>query len=172
MTRNEIRTVDVATGLFVVVCGMSLFVMPALTTIAVGVFLGWILLIAGATSIFAGIRNAHHRVWAIATGGVTVVVGGYLAANPLVAAETLVLMVMISILSQAIGGFYMAFALPGHRILGIIVGLINLILAYVLFNIGSLNDARLIGIYVGFTVVMSGFMMIFSDHSSPDGIAD
>lgn len=147
-------------GLLTIACGVLMLFAPGLTTIAVTVLVGWLLLILGIAGIVMGVRSrrASGRGWDIFMGLLSIAAGLFTLFFPLAGALSLTLAVTVWLAVRGVVWIVAAFqSRPGgERVLIAITGVIDLILAVILFLGFPFPAIQFVGIAVGISLIIGG----------------
>jgi uncharacterized membrane protein HdeD (DUF308 family) len=152
-----------AVGLLAILVGCIAILVPAVASVGTAIFIGWILLVAGAF-LFAAAFSAHsigtvlvRIIWAV----LTVVVGVWLIVEPHNGTLTLTLVLGIYFLLMGLTRIAVAFAARGQQNAGL-VGLSGaaglLIGILVLAEFPSSADWA-IGLLVGIDLIFAGWTL-------------
>lgn len=152
-----------AVGALAIGVGCVAIVVPAVASVATAIFIGWILLVAGAF-MFAGAFTAHsigslllRLAWAL----LTIVVGLWLIVEPDNGTLTLTLVLGIYFLFMGVTRLAVAFAARGQRNAGLLglSGIAGLLIGVlVLVEFPSSADWA-IGLLVGIDLIFAGWTL-------------
>jgi uncharacterized membrane protein HdeD (DUF308 family) len=157
--RSPLLTVE---ALALVVLGVLAIIFPIFSGIAVGVLLGWLLVIVGVlgvASAFAG-RGHIHLGWSVASGVIGVIAGALLLLHPLFAALALTILLAVYLLFDGVTLIGLGLdqkkrgSLSWRWPLG--SGVVDVILAVLLLFLGPGASAALIGVVVGIDLIAAG----------------
>jgi uncharacterized membrane protein HdeD (DUF308 family) len=151
-------------GVLALIGGVVCIAVPAIASVATAIFIGWILLFAGAWMLFdawsvrgAG-RIALHVLWAL----LTIFAGLYLLLAPLDGTVTLTFVLVayfIAIGLVRIGEGFMLRGTPGAGMIGI-NGLLSLLIGLlILIDFPSSADWA-IGLLVGIDLLFAGWALL------------
>jgi uncharacterized membrane protein HdeD (DUF308 family) len=151
-------------GVIAIILGMFAMMAPGLTGLSVAMILGGIVFIAGIVRMIwafqAGSFGKGLLVFAL--GGLTTVAGALLLANPLFAAATLTLILVIYFIVDGIteiaAGFQTGFGSGGGWLL--FGGIISVLLGIMLWRQYPLSGAFAMGILIGIKLFFVGLIMI------------
>ena len=151
---------SIALGVVLILAGLLAIAAPFLAGIAVSIFFGWLIAVAGiAHLIYAWAeRGAGSVIWQILIGVVYLVAAFYLLVHPVsgILAITLILAVYIAIE----GIFELLIYSRWRRLPGagwfLFDGLISLLLGALIFFHWPASSAWAVGTLVGISLVMSG----------------
>lgn len=149
-------------GIVTVLAGLVLMAMPGLTTLAVTVFVGWVLVLLGIGGIIVGAKSVRpSRRWGdIAMGVLTVLVGLYALVFPVSGAISLTVAVTAWFLARGLLELYAAISGMGGRLRSYLAlsGVLDLILGVLLFVNLPFPAVQFIGLAVGISLVVSGVL--------------
>lgn len=153
-------------GIVLVVLGATAIVIPPLATLAATIVIGWLLLVSGifglATTLW--MRQAPGFWWSIVSGVLGIVVGLLLLASPVRGALSLTLVLVAFFIIE--GVVSIMFALDHKRELSgqwgwmLASGIVDLILALMIFTGLPSTAAWAIGLLVGINLVFGGVALI------------
>lgn len=151
-------------GIVTILAGLVLMAMPGLTTLAVTVFLGWVLVLLGIGGIVVGAKSVRpSRRWGdIALGVLTLLVGLYSLVFPVSGAISLTVAVTAWFLARGIMELAMAVRGQGGRLRGYLAfsGVLDLILGVLLFINLPFPAVQFVGLAVGISLVVSGVLTV------------
>jgi uncharacterized membrane protein HdeD (DUF308 family) len=150
-------------GVLAMLVGCVAIIVPAAASVATAVFIGWILIFAGAflvASLF-GARSAGQRVargiWAL----LTVVAGVYLISAPLEGTVTLTFVLVVYFIVMGLSRIVIALAARGQPNAGLVglSGALSLIVGLLIgVNLPSSADWA-IGLLVGIDLIFAGWSL-------------
>lgn len=155
-----------AIGVLTLLAGIAMLGAPVFTTVAAAIFAGWVLFILGVAGIVIGVRSRRStgRVWDIGMGVLSVIGGLYMLFFPLSGALTLTLGVAIWLAVR--GVLWIAAAIRGgtggYRALVGLTGVIDLVLAVLLFVGFPYPALGFIGIAIGVSLIFGGVSTIIA----------
>jgi uncharacterized membrane protein HdeD (DUF308 family) len=150
-------------GILAIVVGCVAIVVPAVASVGTAIFIGWILLIAGAFLV-AGAFTAHsigtvllRLVWA----ALTVIVGVYLIAEPHNGTLTLTLVLGIYFLFMGLTRIAVAFAGRGQPNAGLVglSGFAGLLIGILVLAKFPSSADWAIGLLVGIDLIFAGWTL-------------
>lgn len=160
-----------AYGVFSVLLGLAAFAWPFAATFAATLVIGAFLVAAGVVSVISGIAGRGHegRGYAILFGILSVIVGLILAFEPVTGAFSLTLVVIVWLGIRGVMELVFGFRFRRGRALMIVLGIVNLLLAfYVLATIGY-SAAVLPGFILGISFLFGGAHSIASALAHKSG---
>ncbi len=151
-----------AAGVFTTLISLFMFVYPAAASVAVTLFVGWSLLLAGVLGFVSGIVNrAAGGMWAnIVLGLLSVAAGYFLAFNPLHGTVTLTMVFLFWLLADGVLGIVLSLSRRGHGWgWWFVSSLISLVLAFVLLGSMPLASIWILGLFAAITLLFRGMML-------------
>lgn len=153
-------------GVVLVLLGAAAVVVPPLATLAVTIFIGWLLLISGVVGLFTTLwmRHAPGYWWALLSAVLGILVGFMLLARPLTGAFSLTVVLVAFFLIEGVASIM--FALEHKRELSgrwgwmLTSGVIDLVLALFIFAGLPSTAAWAIGLLVGINLLFGGAALI------------
>jgi uncharacterized membrane protein HdeD (DUF308 family) len=152
-----------AVGVIAIVIGCVAILVPAVASVATAVFIGWILLIAGAFMI-AGAFTAHsigtvilRLLWAF----LTLLVGFYLIVEPDNGTLTLTFVLGIYFLFMGVTRTVLAFVARGQQNAGLLglSGIAGLLVGILILAKLPESSDWAIGLLVGIDLIFAGWML-------------
>lgn len=164
-------------GIILVILGLAAIIVPPLATLAVAIFLGWLFLISGIVGLVTTfmMRHAPGFWWSLLSAVLGIVAGIVLIGWPVSGAISLTLVLIVFFILEGVASIM--FALEHRRELSgrwgwmLASGIVDLILAAIIFAGLPLSAAWAIGLLVGINLVFGGSALIaMALHArSPDG---
>ena len=153
-------------GIALVVLGFIAILVPPIATLAETIVLGWLFLISGVIGLYTTfmMRHAPGFWWSLISAALAVLVGGILLAQPVSGAFSLTLVVIAFFIIEGIASIM--FALEHRRELSgrwgwmLVSGIVDLILATLVFAGLPSAAAWAIGLLVGINMVFGGSALI------------
>ncbi|NJC33467.1 uncharacterized membrane protein HdeD (DUF308 family) [Sphingomonas jejuensis] len=148
-----------ALGILLIIGGLLAILLPGATALAATIIAGWVLLLIGVAGIVMGVRTRrdHGRVSDILLGALSVVAGLVLIFDPLRGALSLTLVLSIWLLVRGIMELIGASrSNGGGRTLLIVAGLVDLLLAGLLFFNYPFPAVQMAGLFVGISLLFRG----------------
>jgi uncharacterized membrane protein HdeD (DUF308 family) len=153
-------------GIILLVLGILAIVVPPIATIAVAILIGWVLLVSGIVGLIATLRarGAPGFGWSLASAILGIVAGFVLLAWPLSGALSLTLILTVFLTLE--GVVSILYALEHKRELSgrwgamLFSGIVDLILAGIIFAGLPGTAAWAIGLLVGINLVFGGSALI------------
>ncbi len=153
-------------GIVLVMLGMLAILVPIIATIPVAIFNGWLILISGIVGLVATFlaRNASGFWWSLVSAVLGVVVGIILLGGPILkdVPFTLVLVVFFNIegLAWSMYAMEQKRRLKGPWTWMLVSGIVDLILAFLIFCRLPATEAWSFGLMVGISMLFGGISMI------------
>jgi uncharacterized membrane protein HdeD (DUF308 family) len=153
-------------GVALVVLGIAALILPAVATLAVAILFGWILLLAGAFGLVSTLmsRGAPGFWWSLLSSIVSLVAGVLLFGWPGGGALSLTLILTGFLVADGLLTIMLSLeyrsALQGRWVGLLINGIIDLILAGIIFVGWPGSGAWAIGIIVGVDMLFGGSSLI------------
>jgi len=153
-------------GVVLVVLGATAIVLPPIATLAVTILIGWVLLVSGIVGLITTfwMRHAPGFWWSLLSAVLALVVGGLLLASPLRGAVSLTIVLVAFFIIEGIASIM--FALDHKREFSgrwgwmLASGVVDLILAALIFAGLPSSAAWAIGLLVGINLVFGGAALI------------
>jgi len=153
-------------GIVLLILGASAVLIPAVATLAVTIFLGWLFLISGVVGLVTTfwMRQAPGFWWSLLSAILGIAVGVMLIASPLGGAFSLTILLIAFFLIE--GAATIMFALDHRRELSgqwawmLISGIIDLALATMIFAGLPSTAAWAVGLLVGINMIFGGTALI------------
>ena len=157
------RNWGLALGIGLIVLGLLDIAVPMIATLAIGLFLGWLLLIGGVAQILHAFsaRGWQGFTLHLLGGVVYLLAGGWMIFNPLQGALALTLMLAAFLLIQGIFQIVLALRIRPARGWGwpLASGLVTVLLAVLIYAGWPGSALWVIGLLVGIHLLMSGLSL-------------
>jgi uncharacterized membrane protein HdeD (DUF308 family) len=153
-------------GIILVILGLAAIIVPPLATLAVAIFLGWLFLISGIVGLVTTfwMRHAPGFWWSLLSAVLGIVAGIVLIGWPVSGAISLTLVLIVFFIIEGVASIM--FALEHRRELSgrwgwmLASGIVDLILAAIIFAGLPLSAAWALGLLVGINLVFGGSALI------------
>src|SRR5690348_644809 len=153
-------------GVVLLVLGATAIVIPPLATLAATLVLGWLFLVSGVVGLFTTflMRHAPGFWWSLISAALGVLVGSLLLARPVSGAYSVTLVLIAFFIVEGVASIM--FALEHRRELSgrwgwmLASGIVDLILAGIIFAGLPLSAAWALGLLVGINLVFGGSALI------------
>src|SRR5438105_11975579 len=153
-------------GIILVVLGLLAIVVPPLATIGVTIFIGWLFLISGVAGLITtfGARHAPGFWWSLLSAVLGIAAGVVLLGWPISGAVSLTLLLIVFFIIE--GVLSLMYALEHKRELTgqwgwmLVSGIIDLLLAAMIFAGLPGTAAWALGLLVGINMLFGGSAMI------------
>jgi uncharacterized membrane protein HdeD (DUF308 family) len=153
-------------GVVLFILGLLAIIVPPIATFAVEVLIGWLLLMSGIVGLIATLRmaGAPGRGWSLASAVLGIVAGIVLLAWPLSGAVSLTLILTVFLTLEGLVSILYALEhkreLSGRWGLMLFSGVVDLLLAGIIFAGLPGTAAWAIGLLVGINLVFGGSALI------------
>ena len=153
-------------GVVLVVLGATAVVLPPLATIAAIIIIGWLFLVSGVVGLATTywMRHAPGFWWSLISAVLGIVVGVLLLARPVSGAFSLTLVLIAFFVIEGVASIM--FALEHKRELSgrwgwmLVSGIVDLVLAAMIFGGLPSTAAWAIGLLVGINMILGGAALI------------
>ena len=153
-------------GIVLLILGAIAVVIPPIATLAVTIFLGWLILISGVIGLVTTfwMRHAPGFWWSLLSAILGIIVGIMLLASPVIGALSLTFVLIAFFLIE--GAVTIMFALDHKRELSgqwgwmLVSGIIDLVLAAMILAGLPSTAAWAIGLLVGINMIFGGAALI------------
>ena len=151
-------------GIVLVVLGVLAIALPAIATLAVGIFIGWLLVIGGVVQLAHAFGERRWRGFLLHfLGGLLyLVVGGLILTDPFRGALALTILLAAFLVVEGIFQVLLALRIRPFRNWGWVLasGLITLLLGILIFAGWPSTALWVIGLLVGIHLLTSGIALI------------
>jgi uncharacterized membrane protein HdeD (DUF308 family) len=153
-------------GTVLVILGVAAVMLPLIATIAVAIMIGWIFLLSGVVGLLATfrMRSAPGFWWSLISGILGIVAGIVLLRWPLSGAFSLTLVLTLFLVLEGIVSIMFALEhkreLSGRWGMMLVSGVVDLILAAMIYAGLPGTAAWAIGLLVGINMVFGGSALI------------
>ncbi|HMB74784.1 MAG TPA: HdeD family acid-resistance protein [Kiloniellaceae bacterium] len=148
-------------GIVMMVLGFIAIMVPQLSTVAVELLIGWLILFGGvfrAVTLFRS-RTAPGYFWSLISALLAIVLGVILLARPAEGVLTLTMVLIALFIVEGVVAIVLALQLRDHlKTWGwaFFSGLVDLLLAYLIWNGWPSTAAWAIGLLVGLNMIFFG----------------
>jgi uncharacterized membrane protein HdeD (DUF308 family) len=154
-------------GILMLVLGMLAVALPNISTLEIELLVGWLFIVGGffrAATIFSK-RHMPGFWWSLLSGVLAVLLGAILIARPLQGVITLTIVMTTIFVIEGVAAIFIA--LEYRRYLHnwswtLFSGLINLGLAYLIWQGWPSTATWVIGLYVGINMIFLGVPLIMT----------
>src|SRR3984957_7802951 len=149
-------------GAVMIVLGVVAVCVPVAATIAVDIYLGWLLLISGVMGLFAIVstHHVHAFLWSLITAALSVVIGVLLVLKPVQGAMSLTLVLTAFFIAESVfqteGAIAARHVRTGAVIYMLPNGVIGLVLATIILLGWPETALWALGLLVGVNLLTSG----------------
>ncbi len=153
-------------GVFLLIIGMMLLILPQMSTLALSLMISIALILAGVYKFISSIirRDEIEKSWlSVLIATLMIVTGAYMTVRPLFNLFVLTLGVGVYFVLEGINSMVMAFESKGilkHWWVGIVSGLLQFALAFIIFFGLPGSALYAIGILLGVNLLLSGIALI------------
>jgi uncharacterized membrane protein HdeD (DUF308 family) len=153
-------------GIILVILGLVAIIVPPLATLAVAIFIGWLFLISGIVGLVTTfwMRHAPGFWWSLLSALLGIVAGIVLISSPVSGAISLTLVLIVFFIIEGVASIM--FALEHRRELSgrwgwmLASGIVDLVLAAIIFAGLPLSAAWALGLLVGINLVFGGSALV------------
>ena len=156
-----------AEGIVMMVLGLLAIAVPEVATLAITIFIGWLFFIGG---IFRTISVLQHRAmpgfaWSLLIAVLAILLGLILILRPIAGVLTLTIWLIVFFIIEGIAAIFLAIEhrrhLPSWGWV-LLSGLVDLLLAYLIWDGWPSSAAWAIGLLVGINMVFVGLSLIMT----------
>ncbi len=153
-------------GVVMVILGVLAVVWPAVATLAVDIYIGWLFLISGTVGLVAmfSARDVPAFFWTLLTAALAMAVGVLLIWKPAAGVESLTIVLTAFFIAEGVfqiaGSFAYRDAMPGSWGWMLASGISDLILAGLLIMDWPVSAAWALGLLVGVNLITSGVAIV------------
>lgn len=148
-------------GIVMMILGFIAIMLPQLSTLAVEIFVGWLILFGGVFRVTTLLRarSAPGFAWSMIAALLAIVLGIVLLANPMEGVLTLTMVLIVLFLVQGVASIVMALQLREHLPTWgwtLVTGIVDIVLAFMIWNGWPSTAAWAIGLLVGLNMMFFG----------------
>ena len=153
-------------GIVLVILGAAAVAVPAIATLSFTILIGWLFLISGVVGLFTTfrMRGVPGFWWSLFSAVLGIVVGGLLIANPITGAFSLTFLLIVLFIIEGVVSVMFALEhrqdLPGGWGWMLASGIIDLVLATIIFAGLPGSAIWALGLVVGFNLAFGGIALI------------
>jgi uncharacterized membrane protein HdeD (DUF308 family) len=153
-------------GIVLLILGILAIVVPQIATIAAAVLIGWLLLVSGVVGLIATLRmrSAPGFWWSLISAVLGIVAGIVLLLWPLSGALSLTVILTVFLVIEGVTSILFALEhkreLSGRWGMMLVSGVIDLVLAWMIFQGLPGTAAWAIGLLIGINLVFGGSALI------------
>jgi uncharacterized membrane protein HdeD (DUF308 family) len=153
-------------GVVMVILGILAVAWPAMATIAVDLYVGWLFLISGIVGLVAmfSARDVPAFLWTLLTAALAMAVGVLLIWKPVEGALSLTIVLTAFFVAegifQIVGSFSYRDVMPGSWGWMLVSGISDLFLAGILIVYWPVSAAWTLGLIVGINLITSGVAIV------------
>jgi uncharacterized membrane protein HdeD (DUF308 family) len=155
----------------VVMCLFGLFAIaaPGIATLAVGLTVGWLLLLGGAmgiVAVFSSGRAAPGFWWNLLTAIICILAGLSLLLRPISGVITLTIILAAYLLASGVGHIMLAIGyrsqIPNAWIWMLFSGIVDIVLGFIIISGMPGSAVWVLGLLVGINLLMAGIALIMA----------
>ena len=167
---------SLALSVVMIVAGVAALLAPFVAGVALTLFLGWMVIIAGLAQMFYGF-SAHgrsHVLWLVLVGVVYLLIGIFLVRHPGVALATVTLFLAAYLLVEGVIELVLAFRVrpAGSWVWLLLNAVVTLVLAVMIWRAWPGSSAWVIGTLIGISLIFSGFSRLMFTRGGGRGLGD
>jgi uncharacterized membrane protein HdeD (DUF308 family) len=153
-------------GAVMVTLGVLAIGAPVAASIAVAIYVGWLLLISGVVGLFAIIstHHVHAFLWSLVTAALSVVIGVLLVLMPVQGAISLTIVLTAFFIAEGVFQTMVAIAsrhvLKGTWVWMLLSGIADLVLAAIIIEGWPGTAIWALGLLVGVNLLTSGWAVV------------
>jgi uncharacterized membrane protein HdeD (DUF308 family) len=153
-------------GIVLFILGIGAILIPQVATVAVAIFIGWALLLTGIVGLATTfrMRGAPGFGWSLLSAAISIAAGAILLWSPLSGAFSLTVILTVFLTFEGIASIMMALThrngFSGRWAMLLFSGIVDLILAAIIFMGLPGTAAWAIGLLVGINLVFGGSALI------------
>ncbi len=151
---------SLAYGIVSVLIGILAFAAPFPATLAATMIVGFFFLAGGIASLIAAFRGRNGRGYAALFGVLSVLAGGYMVLMPVGGALSLTLMLIIWLGARGVMELFIGFRFKRLRIAMLLLGVLNIVLAILLYTTVPWSALTLPGYILGASFLFGGIVAI------------
>jgi uncharacterized membrane protein HdeD (DUF308 family) len=162
-------------GIVMIILGVVAVAAPAIATVAVDIFVGWLFLLSGTVGLIAmfSVGSASGFLWTLVTALLSLAVGALLIWQPVEGAVSLTLLLTAFFVAEGIFQIASSFtyrgALPGGWVWMLASGICDLLLAAVIIFAFPTSSLWALGLVVGVNLITSGAAVVTMAIAGRDG---
>lgn len=154
-------------GTVLAALGVAAVIVPSIAGLAIDIFIGWLLFIAGVIGLVARLsRPDTPAFWTgLLLAVITTVLGGLFALWPVQGVVTLTMALTAFFIAHGIGMLALAVSVraeTGRWLLLLLSALVDFVLAALVLSQWPQAASWLLGIYVGINLIFSGLGLVFA----------
>lgn len=153
-------------GIVMLILGILAVAWPAVATIAVDLYVGWLFLISGMVGLVAmfSVRDFPAFLWTLLTAALAMAAGVLLIWKPEQGAVSLTIVLTALFIAegifQIVGSFAYRDVMPGSWVWMCVSGICDLLLAAVLIAYWPVSASWALGVIVGINLITSGVAIV------------
>jgi uncharacterized membrane protein HdeD (DUF308 family) len=153
-------------GIILLVLGIGAILIPPVATIAVAIFIGWALLLSGIVGLITTfrMRSTPGFGWSLLSAVISTVAGGVLLYSPVSGAFSLTVILTVFLIFEGVASIMLGLShrngFSGRWAMLLFSGIVDLVLAAIIFTGLPGTAAWAIGLLVGINLVFGGSALI------------
>jgi uncharacterized membrane protein HdeD (DUF308 family) len=161
MDKRSRKTVTI-TSIVLILAGITGIAVPHLMSIAIAMFAGWLMVIAGSIALLITWHGFRDSWVAWLKPFALIAVGLLILLHPIAGTAALGLMLAIYFLLDGFSGVGAAWELRPRRGWGLLMlnGLLSLVLAFVFIAGWPFTTTWLVGLFIGFSLFIDGLTLL------------
>jgi uncharacterized membrane protein HdeD (DUF308 family) len=158
---------SLAEGIVMMLLGLLAIAVPEVATLAITLFIGWLFFVGG---IFRALSVLQHRTmpgfaWSMLTALLAILLGLILILRPISGVLTLTICLIVFFIVEGIAAIFLAIEHRRHLASWgwvLLSGLVDLLLAYLIWDGWPSSAAWAIGLLVGINMVFLGLSLVMT----------
>jgi uncharacterized membrane protein HdeD (DUF308 family) len=154
-------TVAMILGALTAFMGAMLLTAPVLTGLSVASIAGFVVVIAGVSQLVFAFK-AGEGFWPYVGGVLTLVIGAYLAGNPVLASAILTIVLAIYFLASGISEILLSLQIKPVSGWGwmLFTGILSVLLGFMIWAQFPFSGAMAVGVFLGIKLLFSGVTLV------------
>lgn len=166
------RTLLIVEGVIFTILGFLAVALPGISTLSVELFIGWLLVFAGAVQLYRTIKGGSHATGfagSLCTSILYLLFGILLLFFPVAGIISLTLLLTLFFIAEGIAKIVLGFQLRPFRQWGwfILNGILALIMAFIIWAGWPGTAFWVLGLLVGINMIFFGIALIFLGAATP-----
>ena len=155
-------------GVVMIVLGVIAIIAPVAATLAVNIFIGWLLVISGVVGLVAlfSAKDIPAFLWNLVTAALSLAVGGLLVWKPIAGALTLTIVLTAFFIAEGVFQIITSIAyrdiMAGSWVWMLVSGISDLVLALIIIVGWPFTAVWALGLLVGVNLITSGWAVVMA----------
>jgi len=155
-------------GVVMIVLGVLAVLAPVAATIAIDIYIGWLLLISGIVGLVAmfSAKNLPAFLWTLITAALSLAVGALLVWRPIEGALSLTILLTAFFIAEGIFQIVASVAyrdvMAGSWVWMLVSGISDLVLAAIIILSWPVSAVWALGLVVGINLITSGWAIVMA----------